>query len=93
VKQSRTAVHFQSFILKEPKHAVENRPAVFALRATSAFPAFLQAQFQAPNKDELEMASDPKAPGADAVYLYREGCDRWSTATGADTSTSRQREL
>ena len=44
--------------------------------ATSAFPAFLQAQFQAPNKDELEMASDPKAPGADAVYLYREGCDR-----------------
>ncbi len=39
---------------------------------TSVFPAILHAQFQAPNKDELEMTSDPKAPGADAVYLYRE---------------------
>lgn len=39
---------------------------------TCAFPAFLSAQFQAPSKDELEMTSDPKAPGADAVYLYRE---------------------
>jgi Domain of Unknown Function with PDB structure (DUF3857)/Transglutaminase-like superfamily len=34
--------------------------------------ALLQAQFQAPSKDELVMTSDPKAPGADAVYLYRE---------------------
>jgi len=39
---------------------------------TSAFPALLSAQFQAPAKEELEMTSDPKAPGADAVYLYRE---------------------
>src|SRR5580700_11310075 len=39
---------------------------------TCVFPALLSAQFQAPNKDELEMTSDPKAPGADAVYLYRE---------------------
>ena len=38
----------------------------------SAFPALLHAQFQAPTKEELEMTSDPKAPGADAVYLYRE---------------------
>jgi hypothetical protein len=37
-----------------------------------AVPTFLQAQFQAPSKEELEMTSDPKAPGADAVYLYRE---------------------
>lgn len=37
-----------------------------------ASPALLQAQFQAPSKDELAMTSDPKAPGADAVYLYRE---------------------
>jgi hypothetical protein len=37
-----------------------------------AFPATLRAQFQAPTKEELEMTSDPKAPGADAVYLYRE---------------------
>jgi hypothetical protein len=39
---------------------------------TSAFPALLSAQFQSPSKEELEMTSDPKAPGADAVYLYRE---------------------
>ena len=29
-------------------------------------------QFQPPTKEELSMASDPKAPGADAVILYRE---------------------
>jgi hypothetical protein len=39
---------------------------------TFAFPTLLRAQFQAPAKEELEMTSDPKAPGADAVYLYRE---------------------
>ena len=37
-----------------------------------ASPVVLRAQFQPPSKDELEMTSDPKAPGADAVYLYRE---------------------
>jgi hypothetical protein len=37
-----------------------------------SFPALLRAQFQAPAKEELEMTADPKAPGADAVYLYRE---------------------
>jgi hypothetical protein len=31
--------------------------------------ALLHAQFQAPTKEELEMTSDPKAPGAAAVYL------------------------
>lgn len=35
-------------------------------------PAFLHAQFQQPTKEELEMTEDPKAPGAAAVYLYRE---------------------
>jgi hypothetical protein len=30
------------------------------------------AQFQAPTDAELKMTEDPKAPGADAVYLYRE---------------------
>jgi transglutaminase-like putative cysteine protease len=29
-------------------------------------------QFQAPNPEELQMTSDPKAPGAPAVILYRE---------------------
>lgn len=37
-----------------------------------ALPTALCAQFQAPTKEELEMTSDPSAPGADAVYLYRE---------------------
>ena len=32
-------------------------------------PALLLAQFQPPNPDELKMTSDPKAPGAAAVYL------------------------
>ena len=36
------------------------------------FPINLKAQFQQPTKEELEMTSDPKAPGAAAVYLYRE---------------------
>ena len=35
-------------------------------------PALLSAQFQEPTKEELQMTADPKAPGASAVYLYRE---------------------
>ncbi len=42
----------------------------------SISPAFVAAQFQPPNPDELKMTSDPKAPGADAVYLeFREKDD------------------
>lgn len=37
-----------------------------------ASPSLLIAQFQAPTDQELKMTPDPKAPGADAVYLYRE---------------------
>jgi hypothetical protein len=33
------------------------------------FPAIINAQFQPPNQDELRMTTDPKAPGAAAVYL------------------------
>ncbi len=48
-----------------------------SLRAVLAFavivlPASLLAQFQPPTQEELKMTSEPKAPGADAVYLYRE---------------------
>ncbi len=39
----------------------------FALGPTVAF-----CQFQQPTDEELKMTSDPKAPGAAAVYLYRE---------------------
>lgn len=37
-----------------------------------AVPSVLKAQFAAPAPAELSMTSDPSAPGADAVYLYRE---------------------
>jgi hypothetical protein len=37
-----------------------------------ASPLVLRAQFQAPTDEELKMTSDPKAPGAAAIYLYRE---------------------
>jgi len=35
-------------------------------------PSLLRAQFQTPTPEELSMTADPKAPGASAVYLYRE---------------------
>ncbi len=38
-------------------------------------PALVRAQFQPPNPDELKMTSDPKAPGAAAVYLDMEETD------------------
>ncbi len=43
------------------------RGAVFAIAAL--LPVLLHAQFQQPTEDELKMTSDPKAPGAAAVYL------------------------
>jgi hypothetical protein len=38
----------------------------------AAVPLAALGQFQAPTAEELKMTSDPKAPGAAAVYLYRE---------------------
>jgi hypothetical protein len=38
----------------------------------AAVPTVSYGQFQPPSKEELSMTSDPKAPGAAAVYLYRE---------------------
>jgi hypothetical protein len=38
----------------------------------AAAPLSLFGQVQAPTQEELKMTSDPKAPGAAAVYLYRE---------------------
>ncbi len=46
------------------------RSAVLLLAAI--VPAAACAQFQDPTPDELKMTSDPKAPDAPAVYLYRE---------------------
>jgi len=43
---------------------------VALLLALAASPALLKAQFQQPTAEELKMTSDPKAPGASAVYLY-----------------------
>jgi hypothetical protein len=42
------------------------------LIAASWLPLLAHAQFQAPTPEELQMTSDPKAPGAAAVYLDRE---------------------
>ncbi len=38
-------------------------------------PVLVCAQFQQPTDEELKMTSDPKAPGAAAVYLYYEEID------------------
>jgi hypothetical protein len=43
-----------------------------ALFGAALTPLALFGQFHEPSKEELQMTSDPKAPGADAVYLYRE---------------------
>ena len=45
--------------------------ALFLLTALISSP-LLHGQFQTPTKEELQMTADPKAPGAAAVYLYRE---------------------
>lgn len=42
---------------------------IFTLIAVVAPTALLRAQFQAPTAEELKMTSDPKAPGASAVFL------------------------
>ena len=40
--------------------------------AALALPLALQGQFQPPTAEELAMKAEPKAPGAAAIYLYRE---------------------
>jgi len=40
--------------------------------AALAFPVSSWSQFQPPTDEELKMTSEPKAPGAAAIYLYRE---------------------
>lgn len=49
------------------RHPFALRCAAFAFVALS--PALVHAQFQPPTDQELKMTSDPKAPGAAAVYL------------------------
>jgi hypothetical protein len=44
----------------------------FLALLTVMAPVMAHAQFQAPTNEELKMTEDPKAPGAAAVYLYRE---------------------
>jgi hypothetical protein len=46
--------------------------AVLALAVLALPFAGVAQKFQEPTKEELQMASDPKAPGAPAVFLYRE---------------------
>jgi hypothetical protein len=47
-------------------------PRISLLLLAIVSPALLPAQFQEPTQEELKMTADPKAPGAAAVYLYRE---------------------
>jgi len=51
---------------------VRIRIVVGLFLASVLLPAMLRAQFQEPTKEELQMTSDPKAPGAAAVYLNLE---------------------
>jgi transglutaminase-like putative cysteine protease len=46
--------------------------AAMLLTLLAAAASTLHAQFQPPTDEELKMTADPKAPGAAAVYLYRE---------------------
>jgi transglutaminase-like putative cysteine protease len=50
------------------------RPVRFAIvfLAALSFATASRAQFTQPSRDELQMTSDSKAPGAAAIYLYRE---------------------
>src|SRR5947209_1154144 len=43
-----------------------------ALFVAACSPLAVHAQFPDPKPEELQMTADPKAPGASAVYLYRE---------------------
>jgi hypothetical protein len=46
--------------------------AAASLPAVLLLPVSVQAQFQPPTPEELHMTAEPKAPGASAIYLYRE---------------------
>src|SRR5271165_3059256 len=46
-------------------------PAAVMLAAL-VLPTSLLGQFQPPTDEELKMTAEPKAPGAAAIYLYRE---------------------
>ncbi len=47
--------------------------AILAFFAASSIAG--RAQFRAPSEEELKMTAEPKAPGADAVYLEYEETD------------------
>jgi hypothetical protein len=51
---------------------MHNIARVFLLFAILTSTGALSAQFQQPTDEDLKMTADPKAPGAAAVYLYRE---------------------
>ena len=68
----RAALKINSVLAKQgalrPSPWLRSAVLLFALAA----PALVHAQFQSPSEEELKMTADPKAPGAAAVYLYRE---------------------
>lgn len=68
---SRVLMHERGLPMPIQKQSV----LFFLILLSLLAPRALRAQFQQPSQEELKMTSDPKAPGADAVYLYREEID------------------
>jgi len=66
------STHLQSCLFTSGfAHSCLRLGGAFLLLACAS-PTVLHAQFQEPTPEELKMTADPKAPGAAAVYLYRE---------------------
>lgn len=51
---------------------MRSRPTLAAAFLSAAFVLSAHAQFQPPTQEELQMTSEPKAPGAAAIFLDRE---------------------
>jgi len=70
----RARVHCMLFSFELEGRLIRPRILIpsLLLLAVFAYPARSAAQFQEPTQEELKLTADPKAPGAAAMYLYRE---------------------
>jgi hypothetical protein len=62
----------ESFLVRGRRVGTWMRRGILMLGLPAPFVLQANAQFQEPTKEELQMTADPRAPGASAVYLYRE---------------------
>src|ERR1700728_4396924 len=68
-----THCHREGLALVRSMHRTSMRRSfLFASFLIATAPAFAGPQWTQPTPDELKMISDPAAPGAPAVYLFRE---------------------